>query len=176
MEGTIATITMFAGNFAPKSWNFCAGQIIPIAQNTALFSLIGTTYGGNGTQTFALPDLRGRVAVGTGQGPGLPSIVLGAVFGTENTTMTMSTMPSHTHAVAATVGASTSSASSEQAVGNVPSNVGPDLYAAPPGNGALAAGTITTQATGSAAPFSLVQPGLCMNFVICMQGVFPARN
>src|SRR5438067_3503009 len=90
---------MFAGNFAPKNWAFCAGQILPIAQNTALFSLIGTTFGGNGQTTFALPDLRGRYPIGAGQGPGLANYDLGQVGGTENITLTIGNMPAHSHTV-----------------------------------------------------------------------------
>jgi len=177
MEGTLATITMFAGNFAPKNWMFCGGQIILISQNTAVFALIGTTYGGNGTQNFALPDLRGRVPIGQGSGPGLTPIVLGEMSGAETATMTTLTMPSHTHAATVTVGASSGNATFDQATGNVPANVGPDLYAAPAAaNGALAPGSMSIQPVGSNAPFSLIQPVLCMNYVFCMQGVFPARN
>src|SRR6188768_4319530 len=90
---------MFAGNFAPRNWAFCQGQILSIAQNTALFSLLGTTYGGNGQTTFALPDFRGRVAVGTGQGPGLSNITLGEVSGTPTVTLTSQQMPIHSHLV-----------------------------------------------------------------------------
>src|SRR5690242_20983611 len=97
MEGTIAEIRMFAGNFAPRNWAFCASQILSIAQNTALFSLLGTTYGGNGQTTFALPDFRGRTPVGWGQGPGLSNYDLGQVGGTETSTLTVQTMPAHTH-------------------------------------------------------------------------------
>ena len=101
MEGTIAEIRMFAGNFAPRNWAFCAGQTMAIASNTALFSLLGTTYGGNGQTTFALPDLRGRVPVGTGQGPGLSYISLGEVAGAATHTLTSTEMPAHTHTATA---------------------------------------------------------------------------
>src|SRR6478672_10112699 len=96
-EPFLAEIIMFAGNFAPRGWAFCQGQILSIAQNTALFSLLGTTYGGNGQTTFALPDLRGRVPVGTGQGPGLSNYDLGQVSGSESVTLTVSQMPAHNH-------------------------------------------------------------------------------
>src|SRR5215212_259973 len=99
MEGTIAEIRLFAGNFAPRNWAFCAGQILPIAQNTALFSLLGTTYGGNGQTTFALPDLRGRVAVGAGQGPGLSNISLGQVAGETTHTLISQEIPAHNHVI-----------------------------------------------------------------------------
>ena len=87
MEGVIGYETGFAGNFAPKNWSFCQGQIVNIASNTALFSILGTVYGGNGTTTFGLPDLRGRAVVGVGQGPGLSTYSLGQVGGVENTTL-----------------------------------------------------------------------------------------
>src|ERR1700754_404975 len=100
MEGYIAEIRLFAGNFAPRNWAYCAGQIISIAQNTALFSLLGTTYGGNGQTTFALPDLRGRAAVGTGQGGGLTNRVLGEIGGSESVTLLVSNLAPHNHMVA----------------------------------------------------------------------------
>lgn len=99
MEGYIAQIILFAGTFAPRGWAFCQGQILSISQNTALFSLLGTTYGGNGQTTFALPDLRGRAPIGTGQGPGLSSISLGQMAGTENVTLLITQLPAHTHTV-----------------------------------------------------------------------------
>src|SRR5689334_14491352 len=95
----LASIAIFAGNFAPRGWALCNGQILPIAQNTALFSLLGTTYGGNGQTTFALPDLRGRAPIGTGQGPGLSNVDLGQVGGTENVTLLTSNMPMHNHSL-----------------------------------------------------------------------------
>ncbi len=177
MEGTLAQISMFAGNFAPRFWAFCHGQILAIAQNTALFSLLGTTYGGNGQTTFALPDLRGRVPMGVGQGPGLSNVQLGEVQGSETSTLSVANMPAHNHGATVRFGASSLSPTSDQAAGNVPSNVGPDLYAAPgAANGALAPGTLTIQNTGSNTPFNLMQPVLVINFVICTSGVYPARN
>src|SRR5690606_18132066 len=97
MEEFIGVVKIFAGNFAPRGWAFCQGQIMSIAQNTALFSLLGTTYGGNGQTTFGLPDLRGRVAIGTGAGPGLTNIVGGQVGGLEKVTLTINELPAHTH-------------------------------------------------------------------------------
>lgn len=173
----MATIFMFAGNFAPNSWALCNGQIIAIAQNTALFALLGTTYGGNGQTTFALPDLRSRVPIGEGQGPGLSDISLGEQLGNETRTLTTNNLPAHAHAPTVSVSASTLNASTDQAVGNLPSNVGPDLYAAPAAaNGALATGSLNIQNAGSGQAFNLVQPVQVVNFVICTQGVFPSRN
>jgi microcystin-dependent protein len=99
MEGYIAEIRLFAGNFAPRNWAFCQGQIMSISQNTALFSLLGTTYGGNGQTTFALPDFRGRVAVGTGQGPGLPNMTLGEMSGEPTHTLIVTEIPMHNHTI-----------------------------------------------------------------------------
>src|SRR3982750_2476369 len=98
-EPFLAEIIMFGGNFAPRGWAFCSGQILSIAQNTALFALLGTTYGGNGQTTFALPDLRGRAPIGTGQGPGLTNILLGELSGTQSVTLTSQQMPAHNHSV-----------------------------------------------------------------------------
>lgn len=102
MDFYMAMINLFAGNFAPRNFSYCNGQIISIAQNTALFSLLGTTYGGDGQTTFALPDLRGRTPIGPEQGPGLSNYALGQVGGTETITLTIQQMPQHTHALQAT--------------------------------------------------------------------------
>jgi microcystin-dependent protein len=178
MEGTIGYTTLFAGNFAPKNWAMCNGQLLAIAQNTALFSILGTTYGGNGTTNFALPDLRGRAVVGAGQGPGLSYYDLGQLGGIESTTLTVDQMPMHAHSVSATVtpgAATTASTSSPQ---NGVYGTGTDtLFAAvtdglmQPYNAAL-----TTQPIGNNMPVSILHPLLCLNYVICMQGIFPARN
>src|SRR5664279_958928 len=104
MESFLASLLIFAGNFAPRGWAFCNGQILSIAQNSAVFALIGTTYGGNGTTNFALPDLRGRVPIHAGQGPGLSLYSLGQSGGTENTTLLATQIPAHTHGVNAVTG------------------------------------------------------------------------
>jgi microcystin-dependent protein len=163
---------MFAGNFAPRSWAYCQGQLMSIAQNTALFSLIGTTYGGDGQTTFGLPDLRGRAAVGMGQGPGLSSYDLGEVTGTESVTLSAGQMASHAHPF------------------NVPAN-GSDSGVAKPGNAflgksdqniysATADGTLmgpaNTGLAGGNQPTGIVQPLLCLNFIICIEGIYPSRN
>src|SRR5688500_3214635 len=99
MEGVIGYTTMFAGNFEPKNWAFCQGQIMSIASNTALFSILGTVYGGNGTTTFGLPDLRGRRVIGAGQGNGLSPYSLGETGGSANATLTQAQMPAHVHPI-----------------------------------------------------------------------------
>lgn len=182
MEGTIGEIRMFAGNFAPRNWAFCAAQILPIAQNTALFSILGTTYGGNGQTTFALPDLRGRVPVGTGQGPGLSNIVLGQVAGSENTTLISNNMPAHTHAFSANVAppCNTGAGNADSPGGNIPAGSATDEnYAgAASSNGTMAPIAIAgnTGIAGGSQPFSNMQPYLGMNYIICLFGIFPSRN
>lgn len=180
MEGVLAYVTLFGGNFAPRSWAFCIGQIMPISQNTALFSLLGTTYGGNGTTTFGLPDLRGRAVVGAGQGPGLSPYSLGQLGGVETTTLNSNQLPAHLHVVNVTV----TPASSTSATTNNPNN---GIYA-PEAGGALAYASAANAAekpypvplnsgiTGGNQPFSNRNPFLALNYIICLQGVFPARN
>ncbi len=175
MEGTIAEIRMFAGNFAPRTWAFCQGQILSIAQNTALFSLLGTTYGGNGQTTFALPDLRGRVPVGTGQGPGLSNITLGEVAGEENHTLILTEMPQHNHA--ATAPAAATSDTETPASNKAP---GPVSLGAGVSNAFGTASTNLARPTigvaGGSQPHNNMQPYLGMNYIICLQGIFPSRN
>jgi microcystin-dependent protein len=171
----IAEIRMFAGNFAPRGNAFCNGQIIGIAQNTALFSLLGTTYGGNGTTTFALPDLRGRMAIGNGNGPGLTPRVLGQQGGVENVTLLSTQMPAHTHVPQASSlpGTQASPASgvwAASASGRTP----PPLYVAPPA--AVAMSTSAIGITGGNQPHQNMQPYLAISYIIATQGVFPARN
>ena len=178
MEGTIGEIRMFAGNFAPRTWAFCQNQTLAIAQNTALFSILGTTYGGNGQTTFNLPDFRGRVAVGTGQGPGLPNVQLGEISGTNSSTLTTNNMPAHTHPISGSV---TPKAASDGALGNDASNkyVGPGTFYATgdTSNMAVIPSTgLVIGSTGGSQPFSLMQPYLGMNYIICMFGIFPSRD
>jgi microcystin-dependent protein len=177
MEGTIGEIRMFAGNFAPRNWAFCNGQLMSISQNTALFSILGTTYGGNGQTTFGLPDLRGRVAVGTGQGPGLPNMTLGEMAGYPTNTLLITNLPAHTHTLnASTNGPTDNTAAGDLLASQSRSNGGtmPNVYAAnstPVAMGSLAIGT-----TGGNQPFSIMQPYLGMNYIVCLFGIFPSRN
>ncbi len=158
-------------NFAPRGWAFCQGQILPIAQNTALFSLLGTTYGGNGQTTFALPDLRGRVPIGEGQGPGLSAYVLGEQGGAETHTLTVNEMPAHTHLVSA----DTSVGSSDKPGGKLPARnaAGVPQYGNT-ANAQMAAAMLSN--AGGSQPHSIMQPYLVLNWVIALQGVFPSRN
>jgi microcystin-dependent protein len=186
----LGMIILVPYNFAPRGWAFCAGQLLPIAQNTALFSLLGTTYGGNGQTTFALPDLRGRVPVGQGQGPGLSSYILGQVDGLENVSLSIAQLPAHTHAItlgslAATARAKNASGNRQTPVGNVPAAEAAGVTATysdqPPdasmGAGAIAiSGTPTAATTGNNLPVSILQPQLTLNYCIAMTGIFPSRN
>jgi microcystin-dependent protein len=181
MEGVIGYTTMFAGNFAPKAWALCAGQVINIASNTALFSILGTTYGGNGTTTFGLPDLRGRTIVGQGTGPGLSNYTLGQLGGTETGTLSMATMPAHVHpvAVVAMNPATEEIGNLSTAAGNVYARelagVAPYAGGANVNMGPISA-TIQMSPVGASQSFSILRPILGLNYIICTQGVYPARN
>ena len=181
MEGTIAEIRMFAGNFNPRSWAFCQSQILSIAQNTALFSLLGTTYGGNGQTTFALPDFRGRVPVGAGQGPGLSSYSLGQVGGVETNTVTNANFPAHTHPLSGSI---TMPGNAADGNADVPQSnytaglTGTNMYSTVNNGSGLGNMQLALAATpvGSSTPVNNIQPVMGMNYIICMFGVFPARN
>jgi microcystin-dependent protein len=175
MEGYIAQILFFAGNFPPRYWAFCEGQILSIASNTALFSLIGTMYGGNGTTTFALPDFRGRVPMGMGQGPGLPDIQQGQLLGASTVTLTTLQIPSHAHSALASIAAASTNGNNASPVGNIFATSTANSYG-PTANGAAAGTTLTLATTGGNQPFSVQQPTLALNFVICLNGIFPSRN
>jgi microcystin-dependent protein len=161
----LGEIRLVGSNFAPRGWAFCQGQVLSIAQNNALFALLGTTYGGNGTTTFGLPDLRGRVPVGFGQGPGLSNYAQGQAFGVEAVTLTSTQMPAHTHAVRASTGRATTNrpTGAYQAAGNSYA-LTQDVAAAP------------TDQTGGGQAHENHQPSLALNFIIALQGIFPSRN
>lgn len=171
----LAEIRMFAGNFAPRGNSFCNGQIISIAQNTAVFSLLGTTYGGNGTTTFALPNLQGRMPIGAGNGPGLTQRILGETGGVESVTLLSSQMPSHTHvpqasSVAGTQASPAAGVWAASAGGRTPL----PLYAAPPANTAMSNSAIAVAGNSQAHPN--MQPYLAISYIIALQGIFPSRN
>lgn len=179
MEGYIGEIRLFAATFAPRNWAYCAGQIISIASNTALFSILGTTYGGNGSTTFALPDLRGRTAVGTGQGAGLSSYSLGQAGGVENVTLVTTQLPSHQHS--GNLLTSTNPASGGDPTGKF---IGagsratpmPNVFTATAPNAPMAPGSVSCDPTGGNQPHSNLQPYLGMNYIICQFGIYPSRN
>lgn len=169
MEVYIGTIQLFGFNFVPRGWAACGGQLLPISQYTALFSLLGTSYGGNGSTTFALPDLRGRVPIGQGQGPGLRNYVVGEVGGQEQVALQTPELPPHTHAVSA-AGAATSKSPSD----NLPAvSTGGAAYG-PTGVGTMAGGMV--QLTGSGLPHNNLQPYLVANWCIAIEGIFPSRD
>lgn len=182
MDEYLGIIKAFGGNYAPRGFMLCQGQILPISNWTALFSILGTTYGGNGQNTFALPDLRSRVPVGSGQGPGLSYYVLGQIAGTESVSLNIGNMPPHNHPITGTVklpvngdSANTDSPDSSYlgpvSTGNLyNSQASPNVFG---GNMAV---NLTTAVMGSSIPFSIVQPYLALNYIICVEGVFPARN
>lgn len=167
-EPFIGQLTCVGFNYAPKGWAFCAGQIMSIAQNTALFSLLGTMYGGNGQTTFALPDLRGRGANSFGQGPGLANYTQGEMSGSETVTLVTTQLPAHNHPVHCHAG----DAGSVSPTGNYPAG-GTGAY-----NGTadaiMAQGMIA--ATGNSQPHNNMQPYLVLNWIIALQGIFPSRN
>jgi microcystin-dependent protein len=179
MDEFIGIIKLFGGNFAPKGWAMCNGQLLSIAQNSALFSILGTTYGGDGQTTFALPDLRSRVALGMGQGNGLSNYSQGEISGTETVTILSTQMPAHTHALMV----SSAAATTPTAAGNFPAEA----------NAALEDGTAVTVNTyapaatgpgnpgaigfaGGSQPLPIMQPYMAMNYIICLEGLYPSRN
>ena len=172
MEPFLGQIILFAGNFAPRGWAFCQGQLLPIAQNTALFSLLGTTYGGNGSSTFGLPDLRGRVPVGFGQGPGLINVQLGEAAGQSATTLQTTNLPAHTHTLSA-VSETGNAGSPANAFLAATGAIDPE-YRTSGTPVAMAAGAVGT--VGGSQPFSNMPPYLGMNYIIALQGIFPSRD
>lgn len=162
----LGEIQIFAGNFAPRGWAFCNGQILPIQQNAALFSLLGTTYGGNGVSTFALPDLRGRVPVHPSN-----SIVQGQVAGTENNVLTVSNLPAHTH----TVNAVTTAGNQNLPTGSLPAETAVlDPEYANAANNIMSAVMMST--AGGNQPINNIQPSAGCMYIIALQGIFPSRN
>jgi microcystin-dependent protein len=168
----IGQIQIFPYNFAPRGWAFCNGQILPIAQNTALFSLLGTTYGGNGQTTFALPDLRGRVPNSSGTGPGLANYALGQVAGTESTTLNSNQLPPHLHPYQP--GANEGDPSTKEPAGGFLAKAANNLYASTTDGTKM--GVQNTGPTGGGQPVPIIQPFLTLNYCIALEGIFPSRN
>jgi microcystin-dependent protein len=169
----LAQITLFAGNFFPRGWAFCDGNVLAIAQNQALFALLGTTYGGNGQTTFALPDLRGRAAMHPGNGPGLTPRVLGESNGEESHTLILSEMPAHNHPIATT----TTDGNSQTPAGTL---LAKDTLGGTTGFSTAAPNTNMAPASiavaGGGVPHNNLPPYLCLNYIIALQGIFPSRN
>lgn len=161
----VGEIRMFAGNFAPAGWMLCEGQLLPISENETLFNLIGTTYGGDGQNTFALPDLRGRIPVHQGNG-----MVLAEMGGVEEVTLTVNQIPAHTHPWLA----SGAAASAKTPVGNLPAVAQGDLYTTD-----FTPANMSPQAVsfvGGSQPHTNMQPYLCINFIISLFGIFPSPS
>jgi microcystin-dependent protein len=175
-EPFLGEIRMFGGNFAPRGWALCDGQVLAISQNAALFSILGTTYGGNGQTTFALPDMRGRRPVHQGQGPGLSPYVIGQASGAESVTLTQAQLPQHNHVVNA-LGAGGNQANPTTASypsGALSGNTKIDIYTTTNPTVTLNPGTIGM--TGGNQPVPSLNPYLCVTFIIALQGIFPSRN
>jgi microcystin-dependent protein len=176
-EPFVGEIRMFGGNFAPRGWMLCNGQTLAISSYTALFSLIGTTYGGNGVQTFQLPDLQGRLPVGQGQGPGLANYVIGESSGSEQVTLLVSNLPPHNHLLSAsTTAANTATIGNTVLPGKIASG---HFYVANTGSPAPTVGHLNPMSAsmaGSGLPHSNLMPSLCVSFIISTIGIFPSRN
>ncbi len=173
-EPFVGEIRMFAGNFAPRGWAFCDGQLLAVSQNDALFSLLGTIYGGDGRTTFGLPDLRGRIPIHAGHGPGLSERRLGAKSGEEKVTLTVNQLPSHTHPMQASLNSATQANPANQ---NLAESANVQLYA----SGADFPPTIPMAAeavskVGGSQSHTNLQPFLCIHFIIALFGIYPSRH
>lgn len=171
-EPFVGEIRMFAGNFAPRGWAFCDGQLLAVSQNDALFSLLGTVYGGDGQTTFGLPDMRGRIPLHAGQGPGLSPRQLGSRAGTERVSLTVNQLPGHSHSMRA----STDLAEDTGPQGRVPARTNPaslDVYNDIGPFVPLSGQTLA--ATGGSQPHTNVQPFVCIHFIIALFGIYPSR-
>ncbi|NQX78659.1 tail fiber protein [Gilvibacter sp.] len=184
MDPFIGQIIMFAGNFAPRGWALCEGQLLPISSHTALFSILGTTYGGDGRTTFKLPDLRGRAPIGNGQGPGLSPRQLGQLSGSESTVLQVANLPAHNHAASLKVSSADATQSAATADSSIatPGSLSGRTFTATQGFNAAApdvtlnTGSVETNLTGNGAPANNMQPYQVVNYIIALQGVYPSRS
>ena len=177
----VGEIRMFAGNFNPSGWSFCDGQLLPISENEILFQLIGTTYGGDGQSTFALPDLQGRIPLHVGQGPDGTTYQLAEAAGVEEVTLTTQQIPVHTHAMfCSTGGVGTTGSSNPAAAVAAPSDISQfnDLTVAPNNapNTQLGNPGFVSAPTGGSQPHTNFEPYLCINFIISLFGIFPSQT
>jgi microcystin-dependent protein len=170
----VAEIKLFSGNFAPTGWAFCNGQLLPISQNTALFSILGTSFGGDGKSTFALPNLNGRAPIGAGQGPGLSDRAVGETGGQSEVTLTRSEIPAHTHVPQCNSTAGGQGGPGGNVWGKIPGKTAPQVYSANAPDTALAAAAVGN--TGGDQPHNNMQPYLGLTFIIALQGIFPPRH
>ena len=200
MDAFVGSIFAWAPNYAPTNWLFCQGQTLPLNQYQALFALLGTTYGGDGVTNFKLPNLSGRVPIGAGQSAGTSSYVLGQVSGVEQVTLLSSQMPMHTHVATLgqlTVSSLTIQASNAQATDHLPSatansiaapydtgnataiagfnNSAPNTNLNTGSGSATVSGSAVVQPAGGSQPFGILQPSLALNWIICINGIFPPR-
>ena len=170
----VAEIRIFAGNFAPTGWALCQGQLLPISQNTALFSLLGTFYGGNGQTNFGLPDFQGRGPINQGQGPGLSERFLGEQGGVENVTLLQSEIPAHNHFLrGTTVGADQTDPTNRVWAASTVGRTPPPLYSTSQ-NATMAPTALSV--SGGSLPHNNLHPFLTLNFIIALQGIFPPRG
>lgn len=167
----VGEIRMFAGNFAPNGWMFCEGQTLPIAENEVLFQLIGTTYGGDGQETFNLPNLASRVPIHMGTGPDGTTYQIGEMAGTEQVTLTVQQIPNHTHPFLANAGSATTR---DPVPNNAPSRASGDFYVA--NLDAVPLGAQAVAPAGGSQPHENTQPFLCINFIVSLFGVFPSQT
>lgn len=177
----VGEIRIFAGNFPPMGWAFCDGSLIPISENEVLFIVIGTTYGGDGQETFALPDLRGRVPVGIGTGTGLSSVISGEHSGTESVTLTANHLPSHAHTAQISVNntnGNLSTPTANSSIAKMGTLSGRQFIPANSYNTSdpdISIGSMTTSTVGSSTPVSLMKPYGGVNYIISLYGVFPQQ-
>ena len=168
-EPFVGEIRMFAGNFAPRGWAFCDGQLLNVSQNDALFSLLGTIYGGDGRTIFGLPDMRGRIPIHAGSGPGLTTRRLGVKFGSEKETITVNELPSHTHAIKVSTAAGTGNNPAGKFLGASP-NV--RLFRSATPSIVLSAASISS--IGGSQSHSNIMPFTCIHFIIALVGIYPS--
>ena len=166
----IGEVRIFAGNFAPRGWAFCDGSLLPISQNTALFSILGTTYGGDGRTTFALPNIQSRIVIGEGNGPGLSNYRLGQLGGSETNTHTINTTPSHNHPLTIRVNTSAGEESGAKGIFSAHDNG----FSSEAANGTLG-GASTTNA-GQNQPVNNMQPYIVVRYIIALTGTYPSRS
>ncbi|WP_395612629.1 phage tail protein [Allosphingosinicella sp.] len=170
----VGEIRIFGGNFAPAGWMLCQGQLLPISENEVLFQLIGTTYGGDGQSTFALPNLASRVPVHQGTGPGLSTYVIGQSGGVDQVTLTQQQTPSHTHPLLATASGAANSPQGAYFANLTSNQAGAAAYTTDPPNVTLVATSVSV--AGGSQPHDNIQPSLALNFIISLFGVFPSQN
>lgn len=169
-EPFVGEIRMFAGNFAPRSWAFCQGQLLAISQNDALFSLLGTIYGGDGRTTFGLPDMRGRIPIHQGQGPGLSDYRIGSRAGVENVTLTLNQIPSHNHAFQV----STAGGSQDTPAGGLLATSGNAWFQT--GTPSLPMSSSQIAQSGGSQSHTNIQPFIAINYIIALFGIYPSRS